>query len=294
MNVPAGCSAILSVVLFGFAATTGSSETSSPCRPAGGPVPLVGLHEASGVAASRAHHQVLWTHNDSGPPVVVAIDPSGSVKARVRVTGATVEDWEDIAVGACPSGSCLYIADIGDNDGKRSSISIYRVPEPAADERATPAAEVYRASYPEGPRDAEAFFVTRDGGMFIVTKGVSTPTGLYRFPRQARAGATVTLERIGQSLGEPTGDNERITGGAVSPDDRWVALRTHDAIRLFDAAAATAGRWQEVHRVDVRALREPQGEGITFAPDGSVYLVGEGGKNGTAGTLGRLECNLSR
>ena len=294
MHVPVGCSAIFAIVLVGSGAGTGARDTPSACHPVGQPVPLVGLHEASGVAASRSQDQVLWTHNDSGAPVVVAVDPRGSVKGRVQVTGATVEDWEDIAVGACPSGSCLYIADIGDNDGKRSGISVYRVPEPSADARATRAAEVYRATYPDGPRDAEAFFVTRDGGMFIVTKGVSTPIGLYRFPRQARPGAAVTLEQVGDKLEDPKGANDRITGGAVSPDDRWVALRTHDTVRFFDAAQATAGRWHEVHRADVRALHEPQGEGITFAPDGTVYLVGEGGKGQAAGTLARLECTLSR
>ena len=49
----------------------------------------------------------------------------------MSITGARVEDWEALASAPCGKGSCLYVADIGDNDGKRSDITIYRVPEPA-------------------------------------------------------------------------------------------------------------------------------------------------------------------
>jgi hypothetical protein len=252
------------------------------------------LHEASGVAASRKREPLLWAHNDSGKPVVLALDANGAVTGRVQVAGARVEDWEDIAVGPCSSGSCLYIADIGDNGLRRPHIAVYRVAEPAPNAAATENAEVFRATYPDGPHDAEAFFVTGDGRMFIVTKGVSGPIAIYRFPPQTRADATVRLERIGEALSARAGEDDRITGAAVSADDRWLALRTHDSIRFFQLADATNGRWREAGRMDVRALREPQGEGIAFGPEGSVYLVGEGGKGSAAGTLARLECTLPR
>src|SRR5437660_5290761 len=80
------------------------------------------LPEASGLAASRRTPGVLWSHNDSGEPVVFALTPAGAVKGRVRVTGARVKDWEDIAVGPCPQSTCLYIADIGDNNETRRTI----------------------------------------------------------------------------------------------------------------------------------------------------------------------------
>ena len=70
-------------------------------------VRLQELPEASGLAASRRTPGLLWSHNDSGEPVVFALNATGAVKDRVRVTGAQVEDWEAIAVGSCPQGSCL-------------------------------------------------------------------------------------------------------------------------------------------------------------------------------------------
>src|SRR5678816_20005 len=66
----------------------------------------------------------------------------------VHVTGAEIVNWEDIAVAPCPGGSCLYIGDIGDNHASRSSIAIYRVPEPAPNAKATDQAEVMHATYP--------------------------------------------------------------------------------------------------------------------------------------------------
>src|SRR2546427_279731 len=76
------------------------------------------LFEASGIAVSRAHPGVLWTHNDSGDSATVyAITLAGNLLATYRVPGATAVDWEDIALGPCPehAGRCLFIADTGDN-----------------------------------------------------------------------------------------------------------------------------------------------------------------------------------
>src|SRR5690606_10690255 len=96
--------------------------------------------ESSGLAASRSHPGVFWTHNDSGDEAFVfAIDSAGRLLGRVRVTGAENHDWEDIALAPCgdDAGDCLYIADTGNNLGSREEVAIYRVPEPAPDDSAT-------------------------------------------------------------------------------------------------------------------------------------------------------------
>src|SRR4029079_18485058 len=67
------------------------------CKQVGTVAPLPGLPEASGVAVSRRTSGLLWTLNDSGDPELVAVDSNGLMKGRVRVTGATVHDWEDIS-----------------------------------------------------------------------------------------------------------------------------------------------------------------------------------------------------
>jgi hypothetical protein len=225
------------------------------------------------------------------------------------VTGAEVDDWEDIAVGPCAlagrspgegkgarrspgEGGCLYVADIGDNHATRSHVTIYRGPEPLPQDTATAAAEILRATYPDRPQDAEAFFVT-DAGLFIVTKGETGSVALYRLPSDLRSGATVRLERVGSApVARKPGKGKRITGAASSPDGRWIALRAHDGITFFRADRFVAGNWQAAAHVDLRALRERQGEGVAIGPDNTVYLVGEGGGHSRPGSLARLNCTL--
>jgi len=252
------------------------------------PAPLSAVPEASGVAVSRRSPQRLWVHNDSGQPVLFAVDANGAVEHPVRVRGAEIRDWEDIASSLCSDGPCLYIADIGDNDARRSDITIYRVSEPGDRDAATAPVHPIHARYPDGPHDAEAFFVTRAGDMFLVTK--ERPPVLYRLAASPAAEtAAGTLERV-KVLQEFGG---KVTGAGISRDDRWVALRTHSALFMFRRDELTSPRASEPLRVDVSALGEPQGEGVAFGDDGFVYLAGEGGGHHRPGTLARLRCTLN-
>src|SRR5687768_16972037 len=199
---PLNIVAVLAVLATGIVTQPDArSSSTSNCRPVGTRAPLRELPEASGVAAGRRTPGVLWAHNDSGDPVIFALDSLGAVKGRVRVTGARVDDWEDIAVGPCPQGSCVYIADIGDNNGSRKQITLYRVAEPAPGDAASAPAEVFHARYPDGPHDAESLFVTGDADVFLITKGDPGPVALYRFPRALPSDQTSTLQRVGLPVG---------------------------------------------------------------------------------------------
>ena len=56
----------------------------------------------------------------------------GNEVARVRFEGGEMWDWEDLSVGDCPSGSCIYIADTGDNQEVRPQVRLLRIPEPGS------------------------------------------------------------------------------------------------------------------------------------------------------------------
>jgi hypothetical protein len=272
----------------------GPVSTASSCRAVGEIVRLQGIPEASGIAASRRTPGSFWAHNDSGAPVIFAVDSDGTIKGRLRVTGASVDDWEDIAVAPCPQGSCLYIADIGDNGGTRRNITVYRVPEPAPGDSATAPVEAFHAAYPDGPHDAESLFVAGNADVFVITKGDPGPIALYRFPRRLASGTTLPLERVGEPIaGRNVDAKDRPTAADVSPDGRWVAVRTTKFVSFYSAKDLIAGRWSEAFRADVSALGEPRGEGVTFAGDDSLILVGEaGGLRGASGTFARLACTL--
>jgi hypothetical protein len=272
--------------------TPGSTPGTTPCLIDGQLTPMPDLPEASGIAVSRQVPGRLWTHNDSGQATLFALDGQGTVTARVGVTGAAVDDWEAIAAGPCPDGSCLFVADIGDNGAKRQSVTLYRIAEPAANEASVAVADVIEMTYPDGAHDAEALFVTQDGTVVIVTKGETGPVNVYRVPANAPPGAAVTLERIGASIQGQAARDQRITDGAASPDGQWVALRSRTSLVFYRTADFLKGQWREVSRVDLAALREPQGEGVALGDNGAVYLASEGGGDGQAGTFTRFTCEL--
>ncbi|HET9363012.1 MAG TPA: hypothetical protein VFO58_24855, partial [Vicinamibacterales bacterium] len=225
------------------------------------------LNESSGLAISRSQPGVLWSHNDSGDaPTVYAIDQSGRLLATVPLAGADARDWEDMSSGPCPaslaaaaSERCLYLADIGDNDRARTSVTVYVVVEPILDRTVVkqPAAKAqsFRYRYPAGPDDSEAIAVLPDGDVTIVTKGRTGMIEFFRLSREsvARAitsGEVLTAESAGNTGITPDARIGRtVTGAAVSPSGRTLAVRTYNEVFFFSPAAdGQAGRWRDLGR----------------------------------------------
>jgi hypothetical protein len=256
-----------------------STVPANTCALAGRPHFLPAVPEASGITQAAG---VLWTHNDSDGAVLFRLDASGR-SAPVAVAGAVVQDWEDLASAPCPSGMCLYIADIGDNRGVRERITIYMVPLPGPDSTSTPPATATHVRYPDGPHDAEALLVTRQAGTFVITKDV--PSRVYHMPASANPGETGTLTFV-RTLNEEI----RITGAAASRDGRWVALRSNSRLLIYTLENFVKGR--SPIRVDLVGAREPQGEGLTFGGAGELYLVSEGGRKTDGGVLTRIRCDF--
>lgn len=263
------------------------------CKPTGSMMRVADVPEVSGLVASRVTPGRLWAHNDSGKPQIFALDVKGTVTGSVAISGAVLEDWEALASGSCGNGTCLYIADIGDNNGKRTEIVVYRVPEPAKTGGSVQVDGVFRASYPDGAHDAEALLAAPDGTLYVVTKGETGPVALYRFPREVRADTAMRLERVGAPLfqGGPAKE-ARITDAAVSSDGEWVVLRTRTALTFYRAAEFLKGSFREARSVDLKPLGEPQGEAVAFGPsNNTIYVAGEGGGKGQSGTLAVLSCD---
>lgn len=280
----------LSLLGISGAGVRGERQSAPVCRPAGPIVRLPELPEASGLAASTTASGRLWAHNDSGEPELFAIEQDGRVAGRVSLSGAGVEDWEALASAPCGDRTCLYVGDIGDNNANRDDVVVYQVPEPRATQGTAGVTGAFRASYPDGPRDAETLLATPDGRLFIVTKGSTGGIALYRFPRQQRTGVRVLLELMGVLTEHEVDSERRITDGAVSPDGRWVALRTHARLTFYPAAGFLDGRWNAARHVDLSPVGEPQGEAVSFGPADRLFLAGEGGGGSRPGTLAVLSC----
>lgn len=266
------------------------AEPRAVCRAEGSRQTLPSaVRESSGLAESRNTPGMFWTHNDAGnAPVIYAISSDGKLRSTVRVQGARLEDWEDISAGPCGSANCLFIGDIGDNDGRRRTITVYQVEEPAASATSSAAATALTARYPSGARDAEAMFVLA-GKIFVVTKGREGPIELYRWPPGQ---GTASLQKVREILPRPRSQKDFVTSASASPDGRWIGIRTYSTLYLFPARALTGGAGAVSPIVtDLSSLEEAKGEGLALLDDGTVWLSSEaGGKKPPA--IARMSCDL--
>jgi hypothetical protein len=254
-------------------------DTAGPCRVVSGPTSVKDLPESSGLAVSRRHAGVLWSHNDSGnAEVLFALDTTGHVRGRIRVP-VRMRDWEDISAGRCAAGPCLYLADIGDNSRERRRVQIHRLPEPALEDLETARPETYTAVYVDGPHNAEAMFVIGEE-VFVITRD-RTGT-VYRATIRPDS-RDLTLERF-----VPLG-LESVTDAEASPDETVVVVRTSDEAVWYRTADLVRGERVPYARVPIARLREAQGEGVAI--DGPMlYLSSEGAPWSGGGTVMSLRC----
>jgi hypothetical protein len=228
------------------------------------------ITESSGLAASRQHPGVVYTHNDSGHgPQVFAIGPDGRTKATLTIAGAQARDWEAIALGRGDKGApALFIADIGDNlGGAWPYVTVYRVQEPTKLRDQTLHATAFRLKYQDGPRDAESILIDpRSNRLYIASKSklFGGDGRLYAAPVKLRAGGFNILRKVGSA--PPT-----TTDGAFAPDGHTFVLRTYFGATIYTAPGKRL--------TDVSLPAQRQGESITYAPDGRSLLVGSEGRD---------------
>lgn len=224
------------------------------------------IKESSGLAASRIHPGVYWTHNDSddGPYVYAVDSATGKTVARVTMTGmGTPRDVEAISLG--PDGQ-LYVGDIGDNrDGTWDHVWIYRFPEPKELRDATVKAEQFTVTYADGPRNAEALMVHPVTGRVYIASKNEQRGGLYEGPERLSADGRNVFRRIA--------DVPWVTDGAFSPDGGRLTLRGYFSARTYpwkDGRPEGPGE-------AVSAPWQGQAESVTYTPDGKTLMFGAEG-----------------
>lgn len=265
----------------------------SECRPIGRSSDLPNaLRETSGVAVGVRSPGLIWTHNDGDRrPRLYVVDEDGRVQARIEVD-RSLDDWEDIARGRCDLGACLYLADTGDNNERRNRISLFRLAEPDGEEEGKVDAERYRMVLPDGPRDIEAMYVLPPEQIFFVTKGRNHPVTIYRYPPPLRSDEVVTLVEVQRLTTGPVARSRMVTGASATLDGGTVAIRTYETLEFFAVGGGERLLAEALERVDLRALGEPQGEGVGFGANGIIVLTSESA-GGVRASLTFLSCNLT-
>jgi len=253
----------------------------------------VSLRESSGLARSSGSDAVLWTHNDSGGDAsLAAIDLSGRTLGVVTIAGARNRDWEDLASGPCPEGTCLFIGDIGDNLNERDPVTIYRVPEPAVDAGRSARARAWSVRYPGGPRDAEGLAVhPTTGEVWIVSKGRAHPVQVFRVPLPEDGESTVAEPVVSLTRGATPG-RRMVTGATFTPDGRWLLVRSYTELVFLPVDGAGVPGPAAEPAVDLTGLNESQGEAVEAFADGWVYFTSESGMAGSTPMLSRAYCEV--
>ncbi|HVV87167.1 MAG TPA: hypothetical protein VHE35_29205 [Kofleriaceae bacterium] len=284
----------------------GTSRACGVCTAYGDPV-VAGnvntpaVNELSGIAASKKYDDVYYVQDDDPVPFdgldvsVHAIDDTGALIASWQLDGARVGNLEDIAVGPCPQGTCVYTGDIGNNSGDASPYPIYRFPEPAIDRNAPPASslisdyETIWVEYPDGgPHDCEAMAVRPDtGDIYLIEKKTGSTAGVFHVPPWPAAAATgssptLTMTKVADLSLVPDGttpEDQLVTGADFHPCEPRMLVHTYSHAYEYTLPAG-ATDFEDIFRTAPVKVRNPGGsESIGYLWDGNGYLSVPEGQN---------------
>lgn len=241
--------------------------------------------EISGLAASRVNPGILYAHSENNANFV-AINKTNAAVVGSYVAGVFPWDWEDVATGPCPAGSCIYMADIGKKSGhpppEPTTFAVYRMKEPnlaAGETSGTVSGDRFPFQYPDTPQNAEALMVhPTTGDIYVVTKnGATGLSKAYKFPNPLPAPDTMSTLIHVADLQMPAGADVpawEVTAGAIHPCANRFLLRTYRAV--YEYRAPAGGSFESAFSASPVALtdtKEGQGESIEYEPDGSGYFT---------------------
>jgi hypothetical protein len=237
------------------------------------------IGESSGLTLSPTDPQVVWTVNDSGDSArafAVSLRTGRTVSVLTERTDA--RDCEAMASGRDDRGrAMLWIGDIGDNNGVRTSVVLRLLREPSPIHDATLTPVDLRVRYPGGPADAETLIWTPDHRLFIVTKRLFGGDVLEvpaKAVSQALLGHSVETPALARKVG--TVAQGLPTDGVALPDGR-IVVRDYEGATVY---AEPGHKRQSTPLVAQARLTWPvqdQGETIALAPGGGAVIVGSEG-----------------
>ncbi|SFN58529.1 hypothetical protein [Salegentibacter flavus] len=237
------------------------------------------LKEVSGME-KFPKSDLIWMINDSGNKnILYGLQPGNSTLKTIAITNAENKDWEDLARDT--SGN-LYIGDFGNNRNKREDLVIYKVKNPEGNTSGkTTATKIIFAledqtEYPPKRKnrnfDIEAF-VHLNGNLYLFTKNRSSKSnGVSKIYRLTDQPGESTAELIGE-FQSCKKKSCWITGAAVSPDRKRLALLTNKSVHIisdFKDDNFTTGK-----TTHLEFGHNSQKESIIFKDDSTIYVADE-------------------
>ena len=167
----------------------------------------------------------------------------------------------------------LVLADGGDRNRVRDTVALIAL---TPDGTTT----LYRLTYPDRKHHAAAFLLGANGTPYFITQSTAGKSAAYAPIRQLQSPGPTPMRKVATITLTPTGtrggplpaktSSVTITGGAVSPDGRVVALRTYTDAYLYPAPDGNVGKALTADPVRVPLPNESQGEAIAFARNGAL------------------------
>ena len=192
------------------------------------------------------------------------------------MTGALLDDWEDIA--ADDKGH-LFLGDIGNNEAVRASIAVHQVDEPDLvkdQDGVVPVTRTFNLRYPARPFNCEAMVVWRENGYLISKVFDDERADLFRFSLTNSA-PSQSLELVGELRVDSP-----VTGADISADGALLGIVAKNGAYVYrvngDLAHSTRGKPYHTK------FRPEQLEACTFVPEGllataesrEIYLFTDG------------------
>lgn len=210
--------------------------------------------ESSGLVARDG---LVVTVNDSGDSNrIFTVDPAtGDTVGVTRWQGGGADN-EALA----PAGDGeVYVGDIGDNAGSRTSVEVAKVPFGRGEREVR--ATTYELVFADGPHDAETLLTDpATGRLYVVAKAFIGQ--VYAAPERLDPDGPNELTPVKEVLGIAT-------DGSFLPDGKHVIIRNYTQAALYT--------WPELRRVALLDLpAQQQGEGLAVREDGAVLLSSEG------------------
>lgn len=251
------------------------------------------LKESSGLEITGENS--IWTHNDSRISILYCIDTTGAIQRAIHLNHPNV-DWEDLTKD---NKGNFYIGDFGNNRHTRNQFKIYKIPPPDSISAKIINAESIIYSYSDLPKelpppksnrnfDVESL-ISMDTSLYLFTKNWTVPyngyTKLYRLPQDPGKHVAQLVDSV--YLGPGAKLETWVTGAAISPDNKKLALLSHNKVWLFtnfEGDNFFKGKLSIIRLDDFS-----QKEGICFINNDQIYITDELTKGFLGGNLYKLD-----
>ncbi|MCF8302130.1 MAG: T9SS type A sorting domain-containing protein [Bacteroidales bacterium] len=237
------------------------------------------LNETSGLIY---YNGGLWSHNDSGGDAAIyKFDTiNGNITQTITIGNGENVDWEDIAQDE----NYIYVGDIGNNDGNRTDLTIYRLAKseiPAQGDATLEAGLItyaysdqddFTPSHNNNNFDCEAMMIKEELIYLFSKNWVNQKTKLYGFPKIPGNFTAALIDSLDVS--------GLITAVDYNNQDEEVTLLGYENFApfiwlLFDYDEQQGFFSGNKRRIELSNIMGTQTEGLSYSFGKSVFISSE-------------------